>query len=229
MTPGVRSILALTALLSGCATGWRGALPPPPPPVEAPAPPPSANGSLWRADVAANYTVLDVRAHFPGDLLTVLIAEQSKGKKDAATDGKAESSMSASVEEFFGIPSAAVKILPKGFRPESVVKAETKRDSKGEGTTTRAGTLQASITVTVVAVEPGGVLRLQGDKIITVNREDQHIVLTGRVRPEDIAADNTVLSSRIADARISYYGYGVVGDKQGTPLTHWLFDWIWPF
>jgi flagellar L-ring protein FlgH len=49
------------------------------------------------------------------------------------------------------------------------------------------------------------------------------------VRPEDILPDNTILSSRVADARISYYGYGSVGDKQGTPVGQRLFDWLWPF
>ena len=52
---------------------------------------------------------------------------------------------------------------------------------------------------------------------------------TGTVRPEDIASDNSVASSRLADARIDFYGRGTLGDKQGTPLVHRLYDWIWPF
>jgi flagellar L-ring protein precursor FlgH len=70
---------------------------------------------------------------------------------------------------------------------------------------------------------------VRGDKVIRVNREDQYIVLSGTVRPQDIAADNSVLSTRLADARIDYYGRGVVADKQGVPMVHRLFDWIWPF
>ena len=202
---------------------------PPPAAVALPPPPPPPNGSLWHPELAANYPFLDVRAHFPGDLLTVVVSEQSQGKKDATTETTGESSISASVEDFFGIPAAAVKFLPNGFNPQSVVKAETKRSSKGDGTTKREGALTANITVRVVALDPNGNLYVRGDKIVSVNRENQHIVLSGSVRPEDIASDNSVLSSRLADARIDYYGSGVVGDKQNVPLTHRLFDWVWPF
>ena len=223
----MRAALAcpLLVMLAACAVQP----PPPAPPMEfsLPAAPPPANGSLWHAELAGNYPFLDVRAHFPGDLLTVQIDEESKGKKDATTDGSSQSSVSASVQDFFGLPTPS--FLPSGFNPNSIVTAETKRSSSGAGTTTREGTLTANITVTVVAVDTGGSLRVQGDQIVSLNREEQHIVLTGRVRPEDIASDNTVPSSRLADARIAYYGHGVVGDKQNVPIVQRLFDWVWPF
>jgi len=219
-------LLALLAAVA-CAPGRRSLPPPPGMGLRPPVPPPP--GSLWHAEVAGNYLFGDVRARFPGDLLTVLVSEKSAGKKDATTDTKADSSISASVEEFFGIPAMAVKFLPKGFNPESVVKAKTARESKSDGETERNGSLSASITVSVVGVDPSGNLHVQGDKVITVNREEQYIVLTGIVRPEDIASDNSVVSTRLADARIDYYGRGVVADKQGVPLVHRLFDWVWPF
>jgi len=220
-------LLVLVALVA-CGPRRR-SLPPPPPELALPAPPPPPPGSLWHAEYAGNYAFGDVRAHFPGDLLTVLITEKSQGKKDATTNAKAESSISASVEDFFGIPAAAVKFLPKGFNPQQIVKAQTARESKGDADTERNGSLTASITVTVVGVDPSGNLHVQGDKVITVNREEQFIVLTGVVRPEDIASDNSVLSARLASARIDYYGRGVVADKQGVPLVHRLYDWVWPF
>jgi len=216
------------AVLAGCYAN-RPALQPLPPRIGPPPTPPPGNGSLWHPELAQNYAFLDVRARFPGDLLTIVIDEKSTGNKKATTDGKNDSSISASVQDFFGIPAGAVKILPSGFNPESIVTAETKRSSTAEGETTRTGTLSASITVTVVAVDGAGNLQVQGDKIVTINSEDQHIVLTGYVRPEDIRSDNTLLSSRLADARISYYGYGAVGDMQGRPLAQHLMDWIWPF
>jgi flagellar L-ring protein precursor FlgH len=224
-----RTVLVLLGVLVGaCAPRLRPPLPLPPD-LTGPVPTRPANGSLWHPELSANYVFGDVRARFPGDLLTVVVAEQSRGKKDANTDASAESSMAASVQEFFGIPAAAVKFLPKGFNPESIVQAKTARESHGDGETSRTGSLTASVTVTVVDVDPVGNLRVQGDKVITVNREEQYIVLTGTVRPEDIAADNSVLSTRVADARIDYYGRGVVADKQNVPLVHRLYDWIWPF
>lgn len=219
--------LLLMATLAGCAF-----MPPPPlPPVVVDLPPatPPPAGSLWHPELASNYGVLDVRAHFPGDLLTVIIAENAKGKQNAKTDASANSSISASVDDFFGIPAAAASFLPKGFNPQSIVTAQTARSSSGDGTTTRDDSVTGNITVTVVGVAPNGNLRVQGDKTVTLNRENQVIILTGTVRPEDISSDNSVLSTRLADARVSYKGYGVVSDKQGVPLVHRLFDWVWPF
>jgi flagellar L-ring protein precursor FlgH len=173
--------------------------------------------------------MLDVKAHFPGDLLTVIIEEESRGKKDATTETNGRSKISAKVDEFFGLPAAAVKFLPRGFKPEAIVSAETSRESTGEASTEREDTLSGTITVRVVAIDPIGNLQVRGDKVVRLNREDQHIALTGTVRPEDVFSDNTVFSSRIADARVSSFGYGTVSDKQRVPLVHTLFDWIWPF
>jgi flagellar L-ring protein FlgH len=221
-------VSAVAIALAGCMRPL--ALPPPPPPMVAlPPPPPSSPGSLWRAERADNYPFVDVRAHFPGDLLTVVVSETAKGNSNGTTDASGASSIAASVQEFFGIPAAMVKFLPGDFNPEQIVQAETKRSSKGDAETTRQGSLAASITVRVVDVEPNGNLRVQGDKEVSVNGEHEHIVLLGIVRPEDIAPDNSVSSTRLADARIQYYGRGTVGDKQNVPLVHRAFDWIWPF
>jgi flagellar L-ring protein precursor FlgH len=221
-------MIAVLLACGGCYAG-RPHLEPLPPRLGPQQTTPPANGSLWRPELAQNYAFLDVRAQFPGDLLTVVVDESSKGKKAANTEGSNESSLSASVQNFFGIPAGAVAFLPKGFQPDPVITAETKRESTADGKTTREDNLTARITVTVVAVDGAGNLQVQGDKIVTLNSEDQHIVLTGVVRPADIRPDNTVLSSRLADARISYYGYGAIGDKQTVPLGHRLMDWIWPF
>jgi len=95
--------------------------PPPLPPLAVPMGAGNARGSLWRADRAANYPFLDVRPRFPGDLLTIVISEDVKGKKDADTKLSSDSSVSASVEEFFGIPSFG------NINPSNVVSAESAR------------------------------------------------------------------------------------------------------
>src|SRR5205823_5852465 len=104
----------------------------------------------------------------------------------------------------------------------SIVQSTTALANKGDGSTQRADTLTANITVTVMAVEANGNLLVEGDKIIRVNRENQHLVLSGTIRPEDVRSDNTVPSTRLADARISYFGDGTVGDKQREKLVHRL-------
>jgi len=218
----------LAVLAAGCPR--RMEFPPPPPPDLAQADrPPPANGSLWQPERADNYQFTDVRARFPGDLLTVLIQESAAGRKNATTDASAESSTSVKVDDFFGITAAMAGFLPSAFSPDAIINAESTRESTGEAETARNDTLTGNVTVRVVAVDPAGNLLIRGDKIVSVNSEDQHIVLTGVVRPVDVGTDNTVLSTRIADARIDYYGRGVVSNKTGVPLVHTLLDWIWPF
>ncbi len=221
------TVLLATLLAPGCLKPLRPLPPPPDTALIAPAPP--ANGSIWHSELSSNYLFGDVRARFPGDLLTIVVAEAASGKKAASTDGTRESSISASVEDFFGVPASAVKLLPNGFNPASIMTAATKNNWKGDANTSRTGTLAANITARVTAVDANGNLYVQGDKIVAVNGEDQHIILSGTVRPEDIAVDNSVSSNRLADARISLAGVGPLGDKQVTPFLHRALDWVWPF
>src|SRR5262249_9808131 len=111
----------------------------------------------------------------------------------------------------------------------ALVQAQAKREWKGDGETTREGTLKATMTVEVKAVSPSGNLFVQGDKIILVNEEEQHVVLSGWVRPQDINAQNQVESTRLADARMEYYGVGAVGNKQNPGWGLQILDLVWPF
>lgn len=225
-------LLALTTgLTSGCVEMYlkrapvpSEALAPPPPP----SPRAKATGSLWRDDVSANYLFADTRARFAGDLLTIVITEDAAGSKQADTSTSTESEIFASLEQFFGLPQQLAKHQPN-IDPSQLVKATSSRKWDGEGATNRKGKLTARMTATVKSVSATGNLWIQGDKIVAVNKEDQHIVVQGWVRPEDIDAQNQVLSTRLADARIDYYGVGVLGIKQHEPWGQWIFDLVWPF
>jgi len=224
-------LAAVACLTSGCLSMVL--RPDPPAPLKpAPPPPPSprakAAGSLWRDDVSANYLFADTRARFPGDLLTIVIAEDSSGLKAADTSTSTDTEVFANLEEFFGLPQQLAAKNPT-INPAQLIKASTKRTWDGEGTTTRKGKLSARMTATVTGIGPSGNLLIQGDKIVSVNKEDQHIVVRGWVRPEDIDAENQVLSTRLAEARIDYYGVGVVGMKQREGWGLFLLDLVWPF
>jgi flagellar L-ring protein precursor FlgH len=80
----------------------------------------------------------------------------------------------------------------------------------------------------VIEVMPNGNLIVEGRKEVTIDKEKRFIILSGIVRPEDIEVDNTVSSSKIADARIEYTGTGVISDKQRPGIYHRIFDWIYP-
>ncbi len=220
---GLSGVLALEAALAmGCARGGASesvTLPP----LATPALAPSPAGSLWQSARSANYPFVDVRPRFPGDLLTVLIDENAEGSKDAETELDTSSSISASVKEFFGIPTIG------DIDPSNVVEAASARSFDGEGGTTRTASLDARITVTVVAVEPNGNLHIEGQKEVTLNNEKEYIVLRGVVRPEDISAANEVESWRLADARIDFYGSGVLANQLRPGYLYTVLDWLWPF
>jgi flagellar L-ring protein precursor FlgH len=99
----------------------------------------------------------------------------------------------------------------------------------GKGTTSRDSELQARITARVVEVLPNGNLNIEGKRRLAVNAEDQYIVISGTVRPEDITSDNVISSQYIADAKIVYTGKGVVDDKMRPGWLTRVVDWAWPF
>lgn len=222
----VRLAVALGTVLGGCAAARPPIVPPllpEMPRLAAPTPSAVGSGSLWRPDKAANYPFLDVRPRFPGELLTVVISEAAEGEKDADTNLGTSSTISASVQEFFGIPNVG------DIDPNNVISTRSARSFEGEGDTSRKASLTGRITVTVTAVEPNGNLHVEGQKTVTLNAEEEYIVLRGVVRPEDIDANNEVPSWRLADARIDFYGSGVVANQQRPGFGYTLLDWLWPF
>jgi flagellar L-ring protein precursor FlgH len=198
--------------------------------VAVPPPSPRARqtGSLWRENVSANFVFSDVRARYPGDLLTILVVEDAAGSKDAETSTKTDTSVFGNLKQFFGFPQQIQKHQPN-LDPAALVEAEAKREWDSQGSTSRHGKLTARMTAQVTAISPNGNLWVEGEKVVAVNREDQHIVVSGWVRPEDIDAQNQVPSSRLAFGRVDYYGVGVIGSKQRPGWGLWLLDLVWPF
>ncbi len=228
----VAGLVVLASLTSGCMQMYMKKEKPveelrvPPPPPASPRA--KATGSLWRDDVSANYLFADTRARFPGDLLTIVISEDASGLKEADTSTSTETEVSGSLDELFGLPQALNANNPS-INPAALIKASAARSWDGAGTTSRKGKLTARMTATVTVVAPNGNLWVEGDKIISVNKEDQHLTVKGWVRPEDVDAQNQVLSTRLADAKLDYYGVGTVGIKQGPSVGYWLLDVFWPF
>jgi flagellar L-ring protein precursor FlgH len=98
----------------------------------------------------------------------------------------------------------------------------------GDGETERKGNLTGKISAMVVEVLPSGILRIEGEKIVSLNSEEEIMVISGLVRPEDVNSKNEVDSSKVANVRIDYYGNGTIGDAQrGGWLGRVLRRW-WP-
>jgi flagellar L-ring protein precursor FlgH len=225
---GVFSGLSVFVLfLSGCATPQ---LPPPPPKYiyhEEKIERPSRN-SLWN-DTASLYE--DIKARRLNDLVTIKVVENIAGSGKADTNTSRDSALDAQVTNFFGTPTIlnAQNFWGNGYAFEPKVQGSMKNEFKGEGETNRSGRLVGTITAKVVEVMPNGNLVLESRKDLIINNERQTLVLTGMVRPDDIAPDNSVLSSRIADAEIFFVGKGVLQEKQSPGWFTRVRDTGWPF
>jgi flagellar L-ring protein precursor FlgH len=187
-------------------------------------------GSLWH-DSAGLYE--DRKARGLNDLVTINIVENSSASKKADTATSRDSSMNFGLDSLLGIPLkydfSGVFTPGDAFSLTPQVKGTTKNSSAGSGSTTRAGSLVATITARVVDVLPNGNFIIESRKDITVNREKQVLLLRGVIRPDDIAADNTILSSYVANAEMIYTGDGVINDKQGQGWLVRVLDKVWPF
>lgn len=173
-----------------------------PPPPFAPVP----TASLYRPDRFAALAS-DNRAHRVGDLLTVRLTERMTAHKSATANSTRDSKTALT------LPTAP----PFGYIPKGLLSGGTAQAFKGSGTAAQDNLLNGEVSVTVARVLPNGVLVVSGEKRVTLNRGEEQVQLTGLVRPEDIGADNSVASTRIADARIRYSGSGELADasRQG--------------
>ncbi|MGI6034388.1 MAG: flagellar basal body L-ring protein FlgH [Limnochordia bacterium] len=167
--------------------------------------------SLWSSS-RAMYT--DTKTRQVGDLITLVIVESSQATQRAETSTGQSSEVS--VKPGGGILSTLLPFLKLGGGDQA----------KASGQTARGGTLMAQITTRVVEVLPGGNLRIEGQQLITINGEEQELMVSGIIRPEDITRENRVLSTYVADAKIHFTGAGSLGDKQKPGLLTRLFNWL---
>lgn len=180
-----------------------------------------SGGSLWRDGLSRNFYFQDTNASHVGDIVTVQVIENAKGTKDAKTKSGRSSKLSASTTSILGLPTITTDKLRAG--------AEFSDSFDGNGSTSRSGTLTASVTAVVTSVLPNGNMRIKGHREVSINAEKEFISLKGIIRPEDIGPGNTILSTFIADAEIKYSGYGVLNDKQRPGWLMRIIDWLWPF
>lgn len=215
---------AVALVLTGCA-----AVQPPPvrpgPFDEAPAmgrsPQPvsrGTSGGVFAPDSGVSL-YSDSRAFRVGDVVTVLLEETTNASKSAGTSFSKDS----------GVNVAAPSLLGKTF-PKAAIDLNAGRTFEGDATSTQQNALSGAITVVVQEVMPNGLLRLAGEKLLTLNQGEEFIRLRGYVRSADIDADNKVSSLRIANARIAYSGSGTLADSNSPGwLTRFFTGPLMPF
>jgi len=162
--------------------------------------------------------VADQRAFRPGDNLTVLITESATASTTATTTTNKDGTLSGSL--------SASRDGTNPYTRGLTAAAEIAEDFKGGGKIERAGKLLARITVVVQSIEANGNLRVKGDQEIFVNEEKQRISVEGSVRPQDILTDNTVLSTRLGQAKIELTGQGLLAEKQKPGILTRFLSWL---
>jgi flagellar L-ring protein precursor FlgH len=193
---------------------------------------PGVQASLWKETRSASDMLRDDRAWQAGDLITIRVNENDIGVRQARTDAKSSMTIGAALENFFGLAelfAANNDGAKAGVDPENLIKGSSIEEFKGQGLTDRRSQLTARLSVMVAEVLPTGILRIEGKKIVTVNDEEQMMILSGLIRQRDIAFNNEVDSSKVANMRIDYYGIGTLGEVQQPGWGTSIVKKLWPF
>lgn len=220
-------LVAICAIiLSGCMTNNK---PKPGDPYYAPTVssaqtmPQRTEGSLYQDSYGLSLFG-DRKAHFVGDIITITLSESTVSKKSSNVNVKKDSNTS------FNGGGNLLGNVPtlKGMGFETDISQN--RNFGGNSGAGQSNSLQGNITVTVAEIMPNGNLIVRGEKWMTLNSGDEFIRISGIVRPDDVAPDNTILSTRLANAKISYSGTGSLADSQNMGwLSKFFNSPIWPF
>src|SRR5215510_14770954 len=196
-------------------------------PVQMPMPKPeqasyNAN-SLWRNGSRAFFK--DQRAARIGDLLTVTVNITDKANLPNETQRSRSSKEDSGVSDFLG----AKAVSPNNFLPGKILTTDSTSSSDGKGSVNRQESLTTNVAAVVTQVLPNGNLVVEGKQEIRVNFEIRELIVAGIVRPEDIQSDNTIDSTKIAQARIAYGGRGQITDVQQPRYGQQVMDVLLPF
>ncbi len=231
------STLLASLLLGGCIQ-----MPPQPddpryaPTLPTPAQIPAATeGAIYRANYGVDLFA-DRRAARVGDVLEVVLTERTTSKKNADTSITKESTIDIDEGTILGNDVSLDSRLPldklglSSKQLSLLTNLKGNRDFSGEAETEQNNSLQGSVTVSVASVLPNGLLEIRGEKWLTLNRGEELVRIRGYVRQEDITPENTVLSTKVADARITYAGKGELAEANEMGWLSKFFNSSWfPF
>ena len=171
---------------------------------------PESSGSLWVPSGPLGDLASDVRSRNVNDLVSIQVVENVSAVSGGNLASSRTSSLSANITQLAGIKS------PTGALA-NLLGASSGSALTGTGATTRTSTITTTLAARVTHVLPNGYLVLEATKDIQVNSEKQVVTVRGVARPADLA-NNTVLSSNLAQLEVQVNGKGVVGDAIRRPF-----------
>jgi len=185
-----------------------------------------STGSLF-SDAVPGY-LEDTRAVRVGDAVVIHIDESPNAQGTATTALNHTSTGTSGMNALLGLIPALQKAYP-ALDPSTLFGYASTTGYNGSGNTARNGQLTGDIAVRVVREMPNGDMFLEGTKVLLINNEEYHLYLSGLVRPTDIAPDNSIVSSRLADAQIEFTGRGDMADQQRKGWLARFLDLVNPF
>ncbi len=197
---------------------------------------PASADSLWaaRAEETSNLYSNAARALELGDIVTIQIVENTRATNSAELETEKESTKELDFQGFdrIGVPLGIADIsevfgVPLSANPSFSVEGTS--EFEGEGKTGRSASISTTISAQVVEVLANGTLKIEATQAVHINEELNTMVLTGIIRPDDVSANNVVLSSRIANAEIFYTGRGPLTNTNKRGLFTELWEFLWPF
>jgi flagellar L-ring protein precursor FlgH len=194
-------------------------------PMPAPQPAVYNPNSLWRNGSRAFFK--DQRAMQVGDIMTVKVKFTDNAKIENGTARSRTSKEDSGVSDFIGsklLTGDAAKLMPG-----KILSTDSTSNTDNKGSVNRNEQLLTNVAAVVTQVLPNGNLVVEGKQEVRVNFEIRELIVAGIVRPEDIESDNTIDSTKIAQARIAYGGRGQITDVQQPRYGQQVMDILLPF
>jgi len=182
--------------------------------------------SLWHDETAKSMFV-DKRAGAVGDIITVLVQENSTSTKNNETTTERSSSLTAAITSFLYSPGASGLMTKGGQLPALAYNSDAKHD--GKGSINNAENIIASIAVRIVEVLPNNNFMIEGKRETAFGGEHQSIILRGMVRADDVSSTDTVFSYNVSDATIQIIGRGAITDSTRKAWFTRIWDKLSPF
>jgi flagellar L-ring protein precursor FlgH len=188
---------------------------------------PAEANSLWRTGSRAFFK--DQRAAQVGDIVTVLVSiTDSAALSNKSNEGRTGSE-TMGLPNLFGLEASAPRILARAANVSTLVSANSAGNATGTGAISRAENVTLRLAGVITQVLPNGNLAVAARQEVRVNSELRELQVSGVIRPQDIASDNTVRHDRLAEARIAYGGRGQLSDVQRPRYGQQLLDILLPF